>query len=104
MRAGREIRCWRNMRSFYRLNLSPNERDAAPPARFGQESALQFPLGHLLALLARFREADRNRLLAALDLAAAATAAALEGAALALAHGTFDILRRPAGIFSSHAD
>ena len=57
-----------------------------------QGHAFRFPLGDFLALLAGFRQADGDRLLATLHFPAAATLAALEGAVLALAHGTLDAL------------
>src|SRR2546421_3939551 len=57
-------------------------------------------LRNLLAFAARFGKPDRDRLLAACHLLSAA--AALERAALALAHCALDFLRRPLGIFSRH--
>src|SRR6185312_2574439 len=67
----------------------------------GETSQLLLPpLRHLGAFLARFRQADGDRLLLAPDLAAAA---ALERAFLALPHRALDVLRRLLRIFASHA-
>src|SRR5262245_22906463 len=57
-------------------------------------------LRHPAAGAARFRKADRDRLLAAPDLPSAAAAA--QRAALAHSHCAFHLLRRPPGILSSH--
>jgi len=51
---------------------------------------------HLLALLARLRQADRDGLLAAFDLAAFAAASALRGSALIAPHLAFDVFSRAA--------
>src|SRR5262249_11428402 len=72
-------------------NGGPVVRSADSPPRFPLPLP---PLRHLLALAAGFRQADGDRLLAALDLLAAAPAA--ERAALALAQGaapSFEALR-----------
>ena len=62
---------------------------AGPPGRLAL-AARAPAFGHFLALGPRFRQPDRNRLLAAFHLAAAA--AAFERSALALFHRAFDIL------------
>src|SRR5262249_24313139 len=61
---------------------------------------LLLPPRDLLAFLAHLGEADGDRLLAALYLAAAPTPAALGGAALVAAHFAFHLFARAAGIFS----
>jgi hypothetical protein len=57
---------------------------------------------NLLALFSCLREADGDRLLATLDLAAFAALAALESTVLALAHGASHVFRCAARIFASH--
>src|SRR5439155_10652720 len=58
--------------------------------------------GHALARPARLGQADRDRLPAALHLAAFAAPAALERAALVLAHLALHILRSAACVFPRH--
>src|SRR6185369_13873267 len=55
-------------------------------------------LRHLLALGARLRQTDGDRLLAALDLAAFAAGPALQSALVALVHRPLDILAGALGI------
>src|SRR5690348_6402917 len=55
-------------------------------------------LRHLLAFLTRLGQADRNRLLAALDSAAPAASAASRGAAFITMHLALHIASRTAGI------
>jgi hypothetical protein len=59
-----------------------------------------FPLRHTLSLLPRLGQRDRNRLLAAFDLAGLAAFAAPRRAAIEAAHFAFDLPARRAGIFS----
>src|SRR6476620_1314966 len=64
---------------------------------------LSLPAGllrHLLSLGTRLGQSDRDRLLAALDRLAGATA--LQGAGLALLHRAFDVSGSLLGIFGCH--
>src|SRR5580693_768222 len=58
------------------------------------------PFGESLALFARFRQRDRNRLLATLHLAASAARPASRGAALKALHLALDVFAHAWGIFS----
>src|SRR6185312_8645079 len=55
---------------------------------------------HALTFLARLRQADGDRLLAALHLAAAAALAAFGRAAFVAAHFLLDVAPRPGGVFA----
>src|ERR1700688_1842042 len=58
--------------------------------------------GYALAFAARLGQTDRNRLLATLDFSAFAALAALERAALELAHLAFHVLRSAACVSPRH--
>src|SRR5579883_1610597 len=80
-------------------------RDAKPPGPAGSGlllAAAFFLLRHLLALLAGFRQADGDGLLAAFHLAAFAALAAFELAPLLFLDRLFHVLAGAFGVFSSH--
>ena len=90
--AGGDVRQGRPRRQGHRRQgvrgARQGRRRGDGEARVGLQ--LRLRLRHFLALLARFRQADSDRLLAARDLLAAA--AALERAFLAFRHRALDIL------------
>ena len=67
------------------------------------EAAILFALFTSVVLGVVTKKTDRDRLLAALDLAAATTLAALERPFFASTHCAFDVLRCAARIFACHA-
>src|SRR5437016_4152180 len=83
---------WAN-RKIWRVRKDPPTTESLPfLRRFAAALARPLLLRHLCAGLPRFGEADRDRLLAALD--ASARPAALQRAALALVHRALDLLAR----------
>src|SRR6185312_2232285 len=88
---------------------SPTTRSSAPSRcdRCRSRPAISHRLArlllrHLLALLAGFRQADGDRLFAALD--GLAASAALQRSALLFMHRALDILRGGFGIFACHCE
>src|ERR1044072_3229794 len=87
------------LRAFHCFAGTPGRRRFLPGLSLTKPSSGFLLLGHLLALLACLGEADRDRLLAALDLAALAAAAALCLAFLVAAHLILDVALRAFRIF-----